>query len=769
MFRRHLIFVILIVVFVTLVAILLSTTTTGLRSGEQPLVVHIYPNVYVHERPFSINLSSNQWGVRIYYTLDGSEPNPASETSFLWRGRSLRYRLPDDENDDTIHAVVIRARAFSRDLQTYSPIVTKTYFYGHGLLSENFFHDFIVSIVADPVEFFDEEVGIMASANRNFRGRDSERASNVSFLEYGDVIFQQDVGLRLHGASSRGLPQKSMRITARRIYTPEYGTFRYPFFNMYYSATADRRPFTRFDSLIVRGPNQDLNSAFIRDEVGGKLASMAGIHGYQASRPVATYINGSFAGLSWLKPRQDRHFLAHLFGVEDWEEDNFDIMGFTDSGSEILGDRITVDFPDEFQPTQEEQIEIDKINDLFHSDLTIESNFQQFTEIFDIDNLLQHFAFKIAVSNHDWPYNNIRVWRYSGEQVGDSLDGRWRFLPFDFDMMLLLDEDPIVKTIMDDSLILRSLMARHDVREAFANYLNDYRAHILERDVLYGVIEEIHTIAKYELEYASTNSRWYAFYHDPNAIRARQLAMIDPAFRSATAIREKITEWFNLSGEHYVVRVTAPAGINVTLNSISTRGQEVRYFSTEYNIEHRVPLMIEPMYGFVIDEVRINDEVVVTNSEEKIEFELGADLTVNGNSILVSVIGREVTHNRSLMIVELDNDGRNDWVRFYNPNLETVELSNYCFTDDENDLCKWRLPQYSLVGQGEWTAHSRGSRHVGAWRQPFFPFNFSNGDELILSKYESREIVGRVIVPRVGTRQTFRYDRYRGFFMLTRQ
>src|SRR5699024_1113667 len=94
----------------------------------------------------------------IYYTLDGSEP---TLDSAVYDG-PINIE-PLDENSFT----VVRAKALTED-NTMSETVTKSYF-----VHENFEERFdlpIFSLVTDPDNLFDEEIGIYNEKNIKNRG-----------------------------------------------------------------------------------------------------------------------------------------------------------------------------------------------------------------------------------------------------------------------------------------------------------------------------------------------------------------------------------------------------------------------------------------------------------------------------------------------------------------------------------------------------------------------------------------------------------------------
>ena len=64
--------------------------------------------------------------------------------------------------------------------------------------------------------------------------------------------------------------------------------------------------------------------------------------------------------------------------------------------------------------------------------------FEEISAKLDLRNALEYVAAACYLCNTDWPHNNIRVWRYTGEAVdGVSItDGKWRFATRDMDFTM---------------------------------------------------------------------------------------------------------------------------------------------------------------------------------------------------------------------------------------------------------------------------------------------------------------------------------------------
>lgn len=189
----------------------------------------------MYSKGFDLEISHDKTGVEIYYTLDGSEPTPQDikydgKIDIEKRGKEepglstirTTSRFQDDPFGDVQKATVIRARAFKED-HLQSSISTQSY-----LVTEEGKDRYtlpVISLSAPSPSLFSADSGIYVKGedeeNPNFdqRGHDWERTSNYEIFDTErDKHLNMQAGTRIHGGWTRYLPQKSLRLYARRIY-----------------------------------------------------------------------------------------------------------------------------------------------------------------------------------------------------------------------------------------------------------------------------------------------------------------------------------------------------------------------------------------------------------------------------------------------------------------------------------------------------------------------------------------------------------------------
>ncbi|MCL1788140.1 MAG: CotH kinase family protein, partial [Defluviitaleaceae bacterium] len=354
--------------------------------------------------PVQISIMASNPHAVIYYTLDGSAPTTASN---VYEGR---LQINSIRTAAYGRALVLRAKAVYGS--QVSPVLTQTYFFIPNPADR--FNTLVFSISTNPDYLFDHYQGIFVPgaireafirdnpgrdvippdpANFNLRGREAERPGYMEvFSPEGERLFSQGTGIRTHGGWSRAQDQKSIRLIARRDYSPDYGQFHFDFFPWEFAA--DGTAIDRYDTLILRNGGNDRYHGIFRHELGSILARNAGFVAVSPVRPAAVFLNGEYYGFAWLQVRFNDQYLQRLFNTPTR---NFDIVGMGEWWYDTEDARIRQDLYHK--------------NSFAHRDLLDDHVFAEFESLVDIDNLLFYYAFQIFMGNEDWPHNNLRFFR----------------------------------------------------------------------------------------------------------------------------------------------------------------------------------------------------------------------------------------------------------------------------------------------------------------------------------------------------------------------
>ena len=429
-----------------------------------------------YDEPFTLRIKAptNQ----IYYTLDGSEPVRGKKGTFRYEGpveiddatsnknvhsmrtdvttgfdlkavetlskgrRVMNYQTPDYPVDK---CTILRAAFYDID-DSRSEIETASYFVGYKD-REGYGGVKVVSIVTDPDNLFDYEKGIYVTgktfhdfaasdpfenddiwyrhfwwwwdANYHNRGPDWEREANVQFFSGdGDLILQQQAGIRIQGGGSRGYLPKSLNLYARRIYDGDT-RFHYDFFDTGFNPKR----------LTLTCGGDDCYTKQ-KDRLVSELAADQGF-ATMHYEPCLLFLDGEFWGFYYLTEKYDAKYFSYYYDVP---EEEVLIVKNNEAGTGLEEDQALYEEMKSF---------------IEENDMSVKKNYKKACELIDMDSFINYYAALIYCGRcGDWPNGNFALWRTreappetetSGESSTNSesdssspyRDGRWRWILFD--------------------------------------------------------------------------------------------------------------------------------------------------------------------------------------------------------------------------------------------------------------------------------------------------------------------------------------------------
>jgi hypothetical protein len=319
----------------------------------------------------------------IRFTLDGSEPTV----------NSAQFVTGIVIQDNT----TLRAKIFREDfISSYEG--ARTYFVDAE-------HDIpMLSMIVDPLDFFDEETGIYSYGDSyepeiphfgaNF-WRDFEIPAGFEYFSSdGNLLYDFSAGVKIFGGWSRSQDQRSLSIFARKTYGQS--ELDYPFF--------DSREYSEFESVILRNTGNDFLRGNMRDVFMTSLLEGSGL-AVQAYQPVATYINGRYWGMYFLREKINEHFLASKYDIDSDDINLLEGSGIAKAGS-------TNDY-------------IELRTFIKDRDLSIPRNYDLVADRINVENFIIYNIAEIYFGNTDWPGNNRRYW--------NTNDRKWEYILFDTD------------------------------------------------------------------------------------------------------------------------------------------------------------------------------------------------------------------------------------------------------------------------------------------------------------------------------------------------
>jgi spore coat protein CotH len=363
----------------------------------------------------------------------------------------------------------------------------------------------------------------------------------------GTRVISQNIGIRVHGGTSRGSDMKSLKLIART----QYGENR-----LSYALFPDERSdktdtlIEEYKRVILRNHGNDGKKAYLRNELAQRLSAQAGFPDTQECRPAAVYLNGEYYGFEWLEEAYDEVYFESHYGTSSEQ-------GSWQSVTPHRGNAET-DSEDETEQKAVEDIGI--VYTYLYRDLRNDADFEELQAILDVDNFLQYCAIEIYLSNPDWPDNNCKAYRWysdTGLYENSYADGKWRFLLYDLDIGMartgssapgdatLGEVLGAVESNWDrQEPLLRAILQREDMQERFVEIMEDMMEGAFSYENACAQIEQIrqemgdeldfymHTLAEEEFsksdtEYESAQEAYEAY----RAVNEEEIEKVKEFFR----------------------------------------------------------------------------------------------------------------------------------------------------------------------------------------------------------------------------------------------
>ncbi|QQR85776.1 MAG: CotH kinase family protein [Flavobacteriales bacterium] len=294
----------------------------------------------------------------------------------------------------------------------------------------------IVSLVVDPNDLFGDESGIYTVGNAFlhdqdqvtlkylreprwwkypgnylFRGKEWERDANIEIYAPGGMLKCNDpVGVRINGNTTRGFPQKALRISFK-----------------------DDKPIhlfgseaRRYDEIVLRASGNDQDRTMFRDALQHRLCEGMAFDVSRAQQSVV-YINGAYWGIHNIRERIEDDELAIRHGLKK-------------KHIVILADR-ALPYRNDDDGVEAKRFR-SWLKRMERMTATAEALPDSIEAIIDVESFLQYMSAQIVFGNTDWPDQNVKYWRWTDEQdtTNTKTDGRWRFIMGDSDLSFGYEE-----------------------------------------------------------------------------------------------------------------------------------------------------------------------------------------------------------------------------------------------------------------------------------------------------------------------------------------
>lgn len=556
-----------------------------------------------YQDDFLLSISTTDPEVTVHYTLDGADPTASSlvyndpilisenftkeeilsDVNFLGSfnpRRVARDRLGQLMYQgyepwvavDNFQAVVVRAAAF-KEGKIFGEVITSTYFIDSA--GSQLYSLPVISIVTDPFNLIDHDKGIFVAGahasmdrpdrpwhnqgNYTQRGREWERPAHIEFFELGGQLgFQQNIGVRIHGGVTRSFPQKSLRLYARASYDTQ-STFDYPVFpNL---TDYNGQPIAEFNRLLLRNSGNDWPLTLIADAMMQNLISHTKVD-TQAYRPAVVFINGEYWGLANLRERFDSYYFRSTY---DLDPDDLVILE---------GTRANITEGNSGDDHHYRMMLLFALR----NDLSLGDNYQYMATQMDIDNYIDYNVAQIYYGNTDWPGNNIEFWRARTDEYQPDApyghDGRWRWLLYDTDHGFgyaqgrnAYRHNTLHHALVEGDHLLRSLLENENFTNQFINTFADHLNTSFESNRVINVINDLEAVLLPEID--RHINRWGTFGGTVEQWLDNLAGFKEFAEKRPDGLRQILIQQFNLTGL-YELQVENPTlGGTVTINSLT--------------------------------------------------------------------------------------------------------------------------------------------------------------------------------------------------------
>ena len=558
-----------------------NTTIRYTTDGSDPLTS---PTAQDYTSAITVKDRTNEPNI---YSANVEDDNSATSIS-----RGTGYKKPPFNVDK---ATVVRAAAKNAD-GTYSRVASQTYFITSGSLSQ-YKNTTVVSLVTDPDNLFDPDKGIYVTGNQYLQwkksgsydakksvwdtdnvcnyfshGRDWEREASITVFRDGKSIAEQNMGIRIKGASTRNTSQKSFHLYARS----DYGASK-----LECAVIPDNRDWQgnlieKYDSISLRAVGEE---GRLRDGFAQKLVADRADLATQAMTQCAVFINGEYWGLYEMIEKLSDYFIETNYGIDKKD------VAMIKNGELEEGKQEELD---SFNSFCERYSKLDMSND---------ANYKAVCDFIDVDSFIDHYAAGLYLGTYDWPNRNCAMWRNTGEAIEGNpySDGKWRFISFDYDYTMgktyadfggvegyaydsfrHMESIDRTEKLAPTNLFL-NLLKNKDFRDKFANVYCDYANYVLTPEKANAMADI------YERDYteslANTTVRWWGFFggskesnlsYNRQEYKTKTLPQIKQFFRERSKYTiEDMQDFLGLSKSMQTITLKTSGGGKIRINSVT--------------------------------------------------------------------------------------------------------------------------------------------------------------------------------------------------------
>ncbi len=247
-------------------------------------------------------------------------------------------------------------------------------------------------------------------------GKEWEREASITIFEKGNMIANQNMGIRIKGDSTRNNPGKSFNLYAKEKYGKKKVDAELLENNYDLNGNLIKK-YKTFALRCVYEPNR-LKDKFVRD-----LFSTTENLAISDSKMSILFLNGEYWGMYLIQEKIDDNYIS--------------------SNYLLSSNKIIVAKAGDIEDGPEEELDNFEYfcGNYSKKDVANKDVYSEIKNYIDIDSLVELFANGLYISNLDWPGNNDGEWKYLGKPIEGNkyTDGKWRFFLYDIDYSMGAD------------------------------------------------------------------------------------------------------------------------------------------------------------------------------------------------------------------------------------------------------------------------------------------------------------------------------------------
>ncbi len=435
-----------------------------------------------YDNEFTLTLGDYE-GWDIYYTTDGSDPTDSKKIKYDG-GIELKYSDTMGSGPTTAKTQelmgdsyrvragrnmggrVIRAYATNGSEQT--EVVTNTYF-----IIPNFTKTFNVTVMNMSLNV-DDFVGTENGAYYTYQyDLWSTRPRSTAFLEVfdkqGQRVGHSYIEFAISGNGSSGQPMKSLRLYWKdnlNRKTHNDLSLEYDLFEGY-ARDVNGSKITSFTRILLRNGGNDYRESYIRDAYCQRLSTGFNVDA-MASIDTVLFVNGELWGVYNCRERYSAEYFASHYGVDP---DNVVVI---ENISPLANNSWNSDYVLAQGEEGDENDFLNLVKFIKKHDLSITDNYRIVEDWLDLDSYIDYWISSCYFVNHDWPGNNIKVWRNKDSHDPSGMDTRWRFCLLDMDFCVGLSSsasDGMLANANSSTVngaIMEKLLENEEFRQRYA-------------------------------------------------------------------------------------------------------------------------------------------------------------------------------------------------------------------------------------------------------------------------------------------------------------